>query len=125
MKYLIFRLPLCASVGADIHRHLAGTFSPTTPVLSSLVPPSRKGFLDGGTDLPTVTVTVYGTATQYVGAWMLPASIVKDEELTAGEPARLTVIKTVYETTIVSTGTWYITTISESSGSTSTTKMPK
>ena len=60
---------------------------------------------DGGTDLPTVTVTVYGTATQYVGTWLLPASIVKDEELTAGEPARLTVIKTVYETTIVSTGT--------------------
>jgi hypothetical protein len=94
------------------------------PTLSSLVPTSRKGFLDGGTDLPTVTVIVYGIATQYVGAWLLPASIIKDEELTAGEPARPTVIKTVYETTTVSTGTWYITTIGESSGSTSMTRMP-
>ena len=34
-----------------------------------------------------------------------------------------TVIKTVYETMTVSTGTWYITTIGESSGSTSMTKM--
>lgn len=126
MKYLIFHLPLflCASVRADICGRLAGAFSPTTPALSSLVSTSRKGFLDGGTNLPTVTVTVYGTATQYVGTWLLSASIVKDEELTAGEPARPTVIKTVYETTTVSTGTWYIATIGESSGSTSMTKMP-
>jgi len=84
MKYLIFHLALflCASVRADIRGHLAGTFSPTTPALSSLVPTSRKGFLDGGTDLPTVTVTVYGTATQYV-TWLLPASVIKGEELTA------------------------------------------
>jgi hypothetical protein len=126
MKCLILHLPLflCASVRADICGHLAETFSPTTSALSSLVPTSHKGFLDGGKDLPTVTVTPYGTATQYVGTWLLPASIVKDEELTAGEPARPTVIKTVYETTTVSTGTWYTTTISESSGSTSMTKTP-
>ena len=106
MKYLIFHLPLflCASVRADIRGHLAGTFSPTTPALSSLVPTSRKGFSDGGTNLPTVTVTVYGTATQYVGTWLLPASVVKGEELTAGEPAQPIVIKTLYETTTVSTG---------------------
>ena len=107
MKYLIFHLPLflCASVRADTRGHPAGTFPPTTPALSSLAPTSRKGFLGGGTDLTAVTVTVYGTATQYVGTWLLPASIVKDEELTAGEPARPTVIKTVYKTTTVSTGT--------------------
>lgn len=126
MKYLIFHLPLflCAFVRADICGHLAETFSPTTSALSSLVPTSHKGFLDGGKDLPAVTITVYGTATQYVGTWLLPASVVKDEELTAGQPARPTVVKIVYETTAVSTGTWYITTISESSSSISMTKTP-
>ncbi|OCL10297.1 hypothetical protein AOQ84DRAFT_769, partial [Glonium stellatum] len=118
---------LYVSVRADATGQSAGPSSPAAPTSLPLTPTNDGSSSDGGNgdmNPPTVTVTVQATTTEYIGTWLLPASVTEGEELALDMTAEPTVTETVYETTTESMGIWYVTNSDGFSGSTPTPMTP-